>query len=87
MEQVLSDAMLTVIAGSDTTATTLGTIFYCLLTNPDSMKRLQEELDSVFPPKGGCPVEARKLAELPYLNAVMCVMQVLKTMAVSLIGI
>ena len=65
--------MLAVVAGSDTTATTLGSIFYYILTHRDTYERLQAEVDTMFPPGEGDPLEPGKLAEMPYLNAVMYV--------------
>jgi cytochrome P450 len=73
MKQVQSDAMLTVIAGSDTVSTTLSTIFYYLMTNCEAMKRLRQKIDTVFPPGEGYPLDANKLSGMLYLNAVMCV--------------
>lgn len=71
-QQIMSDAMLVVLAGSDTTATTLGSIFYYLLTHRDVYDRLHTEFETTFP-SGGEHYEANKLAEMPFLNAVMSV--------------
>ena len=64
-----------VVAGSDTTATTLSGVFYYLMRYPEVMKRLRKELDEAFPPGEGEPFDYTKLAELTFLNAVMCVME------------
>ena len=62
-----------IVAGSDTTSTTLSNMFYFLLTNPRDFGRLREELDRAFPPGEGDPFDFTKLSELPILNAVMYV--------------
>lgn len=69
--EVLSDGMLAVIAGSDTTSTVLSGLFCYVVANPACYKRLQSEVDSFFPIGEGDPFDAARLAEMPYLNAVM----------------
>ena len=71
---VMADSGFAVIAGSDTTSTTLAGLFYYLLSNPDAYTRLQEEVDSVFPGQEGYPLDSGKLSGMQYLNAVMCVL-------------
>jgi len=48
MRNVARDGSLTIIAGSDTTSTTLTAVVYYLLPNPDAYVCLQEEVDSAF---------------------------------------
>ena len=62
-----------IIAGSDTTATTISNVFYYLLMNRGVLARLRTELDEAFPPGDGEPFDFVKLSELKVLNAVMCV--------------
>lgn len=62
-----------IVAGSDTTATTLSYLFYYLLANPEVLKRLRLELDEAFPVGEGDPFDFTRLSELPILNAVMSV--------------
>ncbi|KAH8107519.1 high nitrogen upregulated cytochrome P450 monooxygenase 2 [Phellopilus nigrolimitatus] len=69
--EIISNGALAIVAGSDTTSSTLGGIFYYLLTHPDVYKRLQKEVDAVFPPGEGDPFDATKLIEMPFLNAVI----------------
>lgn len=69
--EVLSDGLLAIVAGSDTTSTVLSGVFYYLLSNPACYKRLQVEVDKTFPPGEGNPFDSAKLADMPYLNAVM----------------
>ena len=43
------------------------------MSNPVEYKRLQNEIDSAFPPGEGDPFDTTKLAEMAFLNAVMYV--------------
>ncbi|KAL5522514.1 hypothetical protein ACEPAG_8530 [Sanghuangporus baumii] len=70
-KEIISDSGLAIIAGSDTTSTTLSGLFYYLLSNPLEYKRLQHEIDTAFPPGEGDPFDTTKLAEMPFLNAVI----------------
>ena len=69
---VLSDGILAIVAGSDTTATTLSNIFFNLLNHPTAYKLLQEEIDSKYPP-GEDALNPKHYADMPYLDAVMSV--------------
>jgi cytochrome P450 len=67
VDQVAGDTVLTIIAGSDTVAPALLHLFWLLLRNPTSYKRLQSELDEA----SMTPEDLKGLAQLPYLNAAM----------------
>ncbi|KAF8140210.1 high nitrogen upregulated cytochrome P450 monooxygenase 2 [Boletus edulis] len=68
---ILSNSLLAIVAGADTTATVLkNTIFY-LLTNPAYYTRLREEVDAAFPPTETSALDTRILPSLPFLNAVI----------------
>ncbi|KAG8219853.1 cytochrome P450 [Butyriboletus roseoflavus] len=68
---ILSNSLLAIIAGADTTATVLrNTVFY-LLTNPTYYARLREEVDATFPPTETSPLDTEILPTLPFLNAVI----------------
>jgi hypothetical protein len=69
----VGNSILAIIAGSDTTATVLSNIFFYLLSNPESYARLQAEVDEAFPRGSKEPNNAPTLANMVYLNAVMCV--------------
>jgi cytochrome P450 len=69
-DTLASEAMLVLIAGSDTTAVALTNIFFYLLTHPDVFARLLNEVEKAVPPEVQYP-DAILLAQLPYLRAVM----------------
>lgn len=61
------------IAGSDTTAVSLSAILYHLLHNPETMKKLREEIKTAER-EGRCgnpKVKFRESQEMPYLQAVI----------------
>ena len=70
MEIVTSDAVLAIVAGSDTTATTLANVFFYLMSNPEAYKRLQAEVDKYYPP-GEDPLDPKYHTQMTYLDAVM----------------
>lgn len=67
---VISDGLLALVAGSDTTATVLANIFYCLMCYPDAYKRLVAEVDHFYPP-GENSLDSKHLKHMHYLEAVM----------------
>ncbi|XP_075947651.1 cytochrome P450 3A40-like isoform X1 [Anarhichas minor] len=67
--EILSQAMIFLFAGYETTSSSLTFLAYNLATNPHVMKRLQEEVDSTFPDKG--PVEYQALMQMEYLDSVI----------------
>ena len=69
---VVSDGILAMIAGSDTTATTIVNIFYLLLNHKDKFRILQEEVDKYYP-HGEDPLNSKHYVEMHYLEAVMSV--------------
>ncbi|KAF7976197.1 hypothetical protein HWV62_7374 [Athelia sp. TMB] len=68
--EVISDAALVIVAGSDTTSTVLSSLFWFIMTNPTIYHRLQNEIDSVFPP-GEDALDVSKHIHMNYLNAVI----------------
>ncbi|PSR70858.1 hypothetical protein PHLCEN_2v13299 [Hermanssonia centrifuga] len=67
---VISDGLIALIAGSDTTATTLSNVFYCLLTHPETYKRLQDEVDKYYP-LGEDALNPEHHVHMTYLDAVI----------------
>ncbi|KAH4228981.1 hypothetical protein HBI06_091500 [Parastagonospora nodorum] len=62
-----SNAELFMIAGTETTATTLSGLTYLLTQHPESMKKLADEVRGTFDSSDAISME--KIAHLPYLNA------------------
>ncbi|KAF7976157.1 hypothetical protein HWV62_7475 [Athelia sp. TMB] len=67
-EAIINNLLVFLIAGHETSSATLSFIIYYILKNPEVMRKLRDEVDSV------CGVErirADHLAKLPYLAAIM----------------
>ncbi|KAE9392120.1 cytochrome P450 [Gymnopus androsaceus JB14] len=75
LAEVGSDAVLTIIAGADTTSCAMTSLFWLILSNPECYKRLQKEIDSVYPP-GSDPLDVSKHSNLPFLAA--CIQEALR---------
>lgn len=67
---MLIDGLLAIIAGADTTASTLSHVFFRLLSNPETYKRLQAEVDQYYPP-GENALDPTHYVRMSYLDAVM----------------
>uniref|UniRef100_A0A4W4GZ29 unspecific monooxygenase n=1 Tax=Electrophorus electricus TaxID=8005 RepID=A0A4W4GZ29_ELEEL len=67
--EILSQSMIFIFAGYETTSATLTFFFYNMATNPESMKKLQEEIDQTFPDKA--PVEYDAVMNMDYLDAAL----------------
>jgi len=66
---MLAQATLLVIGGSDTTSLFLTGVMYSLLTNPATLKKLQDEVRGAF--KDATQIDGTSTLELKYLNAVI----------------
>ncbi|KAK9981878.1 hypothetical protein ABG768_001401 [Culter alburnus] len=67
--EILSQAMIFIFAGYETSSSTLMFFFYNLATNPETMKKLQEEIDETFPDKA--PVDYEAVMNMDYLDAAL----------------
>ncbi|KAM9350433.1 cytochrome P450 3A40-like [Symphorus nematophorus] len=67
--EILSQAMLFIFAGYETSSSTLGFVAYNLATHPEIQKRLQDEVDETFPEKVQPTYEA--LMQMEYLDMVV----------------
>ncbi|XP_059190006.1 cytochrome P450 3A40-like [Centropristis striata] len=67
--EILSQAMIFLFAGYETSSSSLSFLAYNLARNPDVMKRLQKEVDSTFPNKA--PVEYQAMMQMEYLDGVI----------------
>lgn len=77
MPVIISNVVLAIVAGSDTTSSVLSCTIYHLLQHPDYLRRLQKELDLAFPPSEHAAIQIDKLPHLELLNAIMLVIFVL----------
>ena len=70
MPVVVSDGVLALVAGSDTTASVLSNTFWCLLRHPQAFKRLRAEVDKYYP-AGWNALDPVHHPEMAYLESVM----------------
>ncbi|KAH8813450.1 cytochrome P450 [Flagelloscypha sp. PMI_526] len=63
---VVNDAFIGIVAGSDTTVYTLSLLFFLLLSYPEKLQKLREEIHAL---DEGELNNLSRLAQLPYLNA------------------
>lgn len=70
LRDVVSDGATAVIAGADTAASALSSLFFFLLSNPNYYVQLQEEIELHFPP-GTDPLDTKTHTEMMFLNACM----------------
>jgi len=75
LRNVVADGALAIIAGSDTTASALSSLFFLLLSNRDCYDRLQAEIDDLFPP-GENAMDTSKYANMPFLSS--CINETLR---------
>ena len=68
---MITDSILAMVAGSDTTAIVMCNILFYILSAPPVYKRLQTEIDGAFPQGEGDALDGTRLAECVVLNAVM----------------
>ncbi|KAJ9088946.1 hypothetical protein DSO57_1017888 [Entomophthora muscae] len=72
IEEVVSEATLQIIAGSDSTSNTMTWTFYLVMKHPQIYKRLVEELVEAFPNKdSSITIPDIKAAKLPFMEAVI----------------
>uniref|UniRef100_A0A4W6F4W6 unspecific monooxygenase n=1 Tax=Lates calcarifer TaxID=8187 RepID=A0A4W6F4W6_LATCA len=67
--EILSQAMIFIFAGYETSSSSLSFLAYNLATHPHIQKTLQEEIDETFPEKGQPTYEA--LMQMEYLDMVV----------------
>ena len=67
VDEVLAQSVIFLIAGYETSSTTLGFVCYSLATNADIQEKLQKEIDSVWDDESKMP-SYETVNELPYLD-------------------
>lgn len=72
-DELVSESLLQILAGSDTTATTLRATMLFLMSHPSAYHKLQEEIDTaVREGRASSPIiKYSEAHELPYLQAVI----------------
>ena len=68
-------AIVFILAGFETTASTLSSLSYCLAKNPDVLEKLVEEVDGVVEASEG-KIDQESIKETPYLEA--CIKETLR---------
>ncbi|KAK1236279.1 hypothetical protein PQX77_000483 [Marasmius sp. AFHP31] len=66
---VASDAILAIVAGSDTTSTAMANFFWCLMAHPETYKKVREEVDREYPPGTDPLLDTSRHASMKYLTA------------------
>jgi hypothetical protein len=68
-EECQGEAMLGILAGSDTTASTIRIILYCLIESPRVYRKLKEEIQKVLA-RGNVPspISFKEAKEMEYLQ-------------------
>ncbi|KAM9454518.1 cytochrome P450 3A30-like [Clarias gariepinus] len=67
--EILSQSMMFIFAGYETSSSTLSFLFYNLASNPETMKKLQKEIDTTFPNEG--EVDYDGVMNMDYLDAAL----------------
>lgn len=73
---IVSNCLVFLIAGYDTTGMTLGSVGYYLSKYPEVQAKLQDEVDQAYEASGGSLPDYTVIQELPYLE--MCIMEALR---------
>lgn len=68
-EEMVSQSQILLLAGSETTASSLSGMLYYLLINPDVLARLTEEIRTSFTDE--IDINMQSVTQLPYLQAVI----------------
>ncbi|KAI4884178.1 hypothetical protein NFI96_027842 [Prochilodus magdalenae] len=67
--EILSQSMIFIFAGFETSSSTLSFFFHNMATNPETMKKLQKEIDQTFPNKASAQYDA--VMSMEYLDAAL----------------
>ncbi|KAJ3826077.1 fatty acid hydroxylase [Lentinula raphanica] len=67
-DAIVKNLLTFLIAGHETSSGLMSFMTYYLIKHPETMRKLQTEIDEVL---GGQPVQYQDLSKMPYLNAVI----------------
>ncbi|KAI5617742.1 cytochrome P450, family 3, subfamily A, polypeptide 65, partial [Silurus asotus] len=67
--EILSQSMMFIFAGYETSSSTLSFLFYNLASNPETVKKLQKEIDETFPNQAA--VDYDTVMNMDYLDAAL----------------
>ncbi|KAF7689171.1 cytochrome P450 3A30-like isoform X3 [Silurus meridionalis] len=67
--EILSQSMMFIFAGYETSSSTLSFLFFNLASNPETMKKLQKEIDETFPNQA--VVDYDTVMNMDYLDAAL----------------
>ncbi|TFK83982.1 high nitrogen upregulated cytochrome P450 monooxygenase 2 [Polyporus arcularius HHB13444] len=70
LDELADDGTLAIVAGSDTVSVALTSVFYCLLTDTEAHRNVQQEIDRLYP-VGEPFSETKHHREMHYLQAVI----------------
>jgi len=74
-DQIIGQAIVFILAGFETTASTLSSLSFCLAKNPEVQAKLVEEVDEVVEACDG-KIDQESIKEMPYLEA--CIKETLR---------
>ena len=72
---IIGQAIIFILAGFETTASTLTSLSFCLTKNPEAMEKLVDEVDAVVEASEG-KIDQESIREMPYLEA--CIKETLR---------
>ncbi|RPD68207.1 high nitrogen upregulated cytochrome P450 monooxygenase 2 [Lentinus tigrinus ALCF2SS1-7] len=70
LQQLVDDGILAIVAGADTVSSAMTSLFHCLLTHPETYRKLQEEVDKYYP-QGEDAFNSKHYRDMTYLQAVI----------------
>ncbi|RPD68192.1 high nitrogen upregulated cytochrome P450 monooxygenase 2 [Lentinus tigrinus ALCF2SS1-7] len=70
LQQLVDDGILAIVAGADTVSSAMTSLFHCLLTHPETYRKLQEEVDKYYP-QGEDAFNSKHYRDMVYLQAVI----------------
>lgn len=82
---IVGNAEVLLLAGSETTSTTLTSLTFYLLSNPECLQKLNKEVREAFAATGEHAITAESVAQLPYLHG--CIEETLRIFPTVTVGL